>query len=336
MRQLASDTWSGLCPEALAALQAANVEHAGAYGDDDWTRKAQRLLRDFFEKDCAVFFVPTGTAANALALAALCQPHHSILCHADAHIQTDECGAPEFFAHGVKLTPLAGEHGKLEPGVLVDQIPTSPNVHGHVPRVLSLSQATEVGTVYEPAELATLCAAAHRAGLHVHVDGARFANAVVTLGATPREISWEAGVDVLCLGGTKTGVALCDAVVFFDRELARGFEYRRKQAGMLFSKMRFLAAPWAAALEEGVWLRSASHANEMARLLANKLRGVPGIRIVHPVQANGVFVDMPTPMIETLHGRGWHFYPIARCQRLMCSWDTQPEDVERFAADCRL
>jgi threonine aldolase len=334
-RQFASDTYAGLCPEALAGLHEANRGHAPSYGDDPWTARARALLRELFETECEAFFVPSGTAANALALAALCQPFHSVLCHPDAHIQTDECGAPEHAAPGIKLVPVAGRDGKLDPEAVRQAAGKRRDVHGHKPGVLSLSQATEAGTVYGVDELGALAEVARGLGLRVHLDGARFANAVATLRLPPRALTWEAGVDVLCFGGTKNGLGLADAVIFFDRELARDFEYRCKQAGHLMSKMRFVAAPWAAGLESGAWLRNATHANAMARALEEGLRGLPGMRILYPVQANAVFVEMPRACAERLHRRGWHFYSIAGGARLMCAWDTQPADVAALLQDLR-
>jgi threonine aldolase len=334
-RQFASDTYAGVCPEALAAFAEANRGHAPAYGDDPWTAGVQALLRDLFDADCAVFFVPTGTAANALALAALCRSYHSVVCHADAHVQTDECGAPEYAARGIKLVPLAGRDGKHDVDAVRQAARPHRDVHSHQPGALSLSQATEAGTVYGVEEVRALGQAAHDCGLRVHMDGARFANAVAALGATPAALTWQAGVDVLCLGGTKNGLAAGDLIVFFDRALADGFDYRRKQAGHLMAKLRFVAAPWVALLESGAWLRNARHANAMARLLEEKLRSVPGLRILYPVQANAVLVQMPAGWAEGLHARGWHFYSIAGGERLMCSWDTQPADIDALLNDLR-
>jgi threonine aldolase len=334
LRLFASDTYAGICPEALAALQEANRGHALAYGDDAWTARARDLLRAFFETDCEVFFVATGTAANALALAAVCQPYHSVLCHADAHIQTDECGAPEHAAPGIKLVPLGGKAGKLDPADVRRAAVNRRDVHSHKPGVLSLSQATEAGTVYGVEEVRALCAAARELGLRVHMDGARFANALAALRVPPAALSWQAGVDVLCFGGTKNGLAVGDVVVFFDRALAEGFDYRRKQAGHLMAKMRFVAAPWAALLESGAWLRNAERANSMARRLEQELRGLE-LYILHPVEANSVFVAIPAAWAEDLRRRGWHFYTIAGGERFMCSWDTQDADVAAFVADLR-
>jgi threonine aldolase len=332
-RQLASDTYAGICPEALAAIQGANHGHAAAYGDDRWTARAEALLRDLFETDCAVFFVPTGTAANALALAALCRPYHSVFCHADAHVQTDECGAPEYAAHSIKLVPIDGAGGKLAPGPLRAAAARRRDVHSHKPGALTLSQATEAGTLYSAEEVRALGGLARELGLRVHMDGARFANALTALRLPPKALTWEAGVDVLSFGGTKNGLAGGDALVFFDRELARDFEYRRKQAGHLVAKMRYVAAPWVALLESGAWLRNAEHANAMARRLEMALRGLAGVRLLYPVQANAVFVQLPPGGAEGLRRRGWHFYTIAGGERLMCSWDTEPADIDSLVKD---
>ncbi len=335
VRQFASDTYAGICPEALAALHEANQGHAPAYGDDSWTERATKLLRVLFETECDVFFVSTGTAANALALAALSRSYHSIFCHADAHIQTDECGAPEYAARGVKLLPLGGADGKIDPSLLRPAVAKRRDVHSHKPAVLSLSQATEAGTAYSVDEIRAFGELARELGLHVHLDGARFANALATLRVPPKRITWQAGIDVLSFGGTKNGLAAGDAIIFFNRDLAREFEYRRKQAGHLLAKMRFLAAPWVGLLESGAWLRNAEHANAMARMLARELSGLSDVRLVYPVQANAVFVQMPRPLIDELHHRGWHFYTIAGAERLMCSWDTQPSDVADFVDEIR-
>lgn len=334
-RQFASDTQAGICPEALAAWHEANQGHASAYGDDPWTARAVQHLKEFFETDCVAYFVPSGTAANALALASLCQSYHSVLCHADAHIQTDECGAPEYAAGGIKLVPFPGRDGKLDADIIRQAALGRGDVHSHKPGVLSLTQATEAGTLYSVEELRALTAAARERGLRVHLDGARFANALATLQVAPRCLTWEAGVDALSFGGSKNGLGLGEIVVFFDRRLAEGFEYRRKQAGHLLSKMRFLSAPWAVALETGVWRRNAEHANRMARHLEQALR-VLDVPIVYPVQANAVFVRLSSAWTHALHQRGWHFYTIANGERLMCSWDTQPEDIDAFVTDLRV
>jgi threonine aldolase len=337
-RHFASDNYSGICPEAWTALAEANHGHETSYGDDAWTQKAADLLRQIFETDCEVFFVFNGTAANSLSLASLCQSYHSVLCHELAHIETAECGAPEFFANGSKILLLRGQNGKISPADVEHAVRQRSDIHYPKPRVLSLTQATEVGTVYSVAELHALTDIARRLGLRVHMDGARFANAVASLGAAPKEITWQAGVDVLCFGGSKNGIALGEAVVFFNRELAAEFDYRCKQGGQLASKMRFLSAPWVGMLQDGAWLRHAAHGNAMARRLEAALRSLPGVEACFPVESNAVFAKIPPRARDGLVGRGWKFYTGVITpdeSRLMCSWDTTPEDVDTFAADLR-
>ena len=333
--QFGSDNYAGICPEAWRALEAANRGHAPGYGADDWTRAATDAVRRAFETECDVFFVFNGTAANALALAALCRNTDAIVCHALAHVNVDECGAPEFMSGGARLLPIDSPLAKLSPEVVVAKAVTPHDEHSSRPRALSLTQATELGTVYAPGEIAALCEAAHAKGMRVQMDGARFANAVAAMGCTPAETSWRAGVDVLCLGGTKNGLPMGEAILFFDRDLADEFARRRKQAGQLASKMRFVAAPWLGVLEEGAWLRHAAHANAMARRLADGLSRIREARLLAPVEANGVFVDLPKHAIDALHAKGWRFYVFVGdtgC-RLMCAWDTTAESVDRFVAD---
>src|SRR2546426_58511 len=240
-RQFASDNYAGICPEAFAALAEANHGHEVSYGSDTWTDKASNLIRDVFETKCEVFFVFNGTAANSLALASLCQSYHSILCHELAHVEVAECGAPEFFANGSKVLLLEGADGKIDPQAIERAVNKRTDIHYPKPRALSLTQATEVGTVYSLEELRALTGLARRFQLRVQMDGARFANAVVALGVTPKEITWQAGVDVLCFGGTKNGIAIGEAVGFFKPELAREFDYRCKQGGQLPAQMRVLS-----------------------------------------------------------------------------------------------
>ena len=337
MQQFASDNCAGICPEALQALLAANAGDAPGYGEDDWTRRVSDRLRALFETDCDVYFVFNGTAANSLALASLCQSYHSVICHELAHVETDECGGPEFFSNGSKLLTVRGEGGKLTPEAVLETITRRSDIHFPKPRVVTLTQATEVGTVYRPAEVAAVAELAHTHGLRVHMDGARFSNAVAALGAAPAEITWRAGVDVLCFGGTKMGLPVGEAVVFFDRKLSEDFAWRCKQAGQLASKMRFLSAPWLGLLEGGAWLRHAAHANAMAQRLAAGLAAIPGARLLFPVEANGVFVALPDAVQQGLRDRGWRFYTFiaAGGARLMCAWDTQPESVDALLADLR-
>lgn len=334
----ASDNQAGICPEAWRALEAANRGHAGGYGDDDWTRTAADLLRRTFDTDCPVYLVWNGTAANALALSAICRSTDAVVCHASAHINVDECGATEFMSGGARLLTLDLPNAKLTPDAVLARAITPHDEHASRPRALSLTQATELGTVYTRAEIEALAAAAHTKGMQVHVDGARFANAVASLGCAAADLSWRAGVDVLCLGGTKNGLPGAEAILFFDHSLADEFARRRKQAGQLASKMRFLAAPWIGVLEDGAWLRHAAHANAMARRLAAALASFPEARLLAPVEANGVFVDLPKRAIDALHARGWHFYPFVGQTgvRLMCAWDTTGDVVDRFTGDLRM
>jgi threonine aldolase len=334
-RHFASDNYAGICPEAWAAMAEANVGHAPGYGEDRWTQQAADLLRDAFETDCEVFFVFNGTSANSLALAALCQSYHSILCHETAHVETDECGAPEFFSNGTKVLTVPGAHGKLDPAGIDHMVRRRADIHYPKPRAVSVTQSTELGTVYTPDELKAIWARTKSLGLRIHMDGSRFGNAVASLGVRPKEITWQAGVDVLCFGGTKNGMAVGDAVVFFDRALAAEFDYRCKQAGQLASKMRFLAAPWVGMLRTGAWLRNAARANDMAGRLEAALRAVPGVEILQPRQANAVFVAFPPGAADALRARGWRFYDFIGSggARLMCAWDTTEEDVRAFAAD---
>ena len=332
----ASDNTAAVCPEAWAALAAANLEPAASsYGEDLWTKRVADQVRQIFETDCETFLVFNGTAANALALAHSCRPFHSVLCHERAHIETDECGAPEFFSGGSKLHRITGANGKLDLMHAADVLAHHIDVHSSKPRVLSLTQATELGTVYTPDELDAVSAFAKKHELALHMDGARFANAVASLGCTPREISWQRGVDVLVFGGTKNGAAAGELVIFFDRELAHEFDYRAKQAGQLASKMRFLAAPWAGLLTDEIWLKNARHANAMASLLAEKLRAAGLGQLAFPREANALFLHLPNEIAEQMRRRGWQFLKFVEpdIYRLMCSWATTETEIEEFVAD---
>jgi len=335
----ASDNTAGICPEALAALAEANTGRVPSYGDDALTARAKKLFADVFETKCDVFFVFNGTAANALVLAALCERHHATLCHAMSHVETDECGAPEFFTGGSKVLPIDAPNAKLRPADLAPALHRGHGVHFPKIRAVSLTQSTELGTRYRAPELRELTEWSHRHELDVHVDGARFANAAAAAGLqgeSPADLTWRAGVDVLCFGGTKNGLLGTEAVVFFNRELAREFDYRVKQSGQLASKMRFAAAQWVAVLCEGAWLRHALHANRQASALAAGLRRLGG-KLIAPVEANGVFVELPPAVVKALTARGWHFYKFVgeHGYRLMCSWETQDADIAAFLADAR-
>ena len=336
----ASDNTAGICPEAWAGIAAANTGRVLSYGDDAGTAHAKPHFSRIFETECEVFFVFNGTAANALALAALCRSHNSVICHEHSHLDVDECGAPEFFTGGAKLIALAGPQAKLDPAVVERALHRGHGVHYPKPGALSLTQSTEWGTVYAPGEIRALATLAHAHGLAVHVDGARFANAAAALrerGFSPADCTWRAGVDVLSFGGTKNGMHTTEAVVFFNRPLAREFEYRVKQGGQLASKMRFAAAQWDAMLRDGAWLKHAAHANAMAQRLAAAIRAEPTLRLIAEPEANGVFVEMPPAVYAALSARGWHFYRFIgeHGYRLMCAWDTTEQDVAAFVADLR-
>lgn len=341
----ASDNWSGAHPKIMGALQRANDGYAPSYGGDALTKRVEARFSEIFERDVAVFFVATGGAANALALSQLCPPWGMILCHEESHIQMDECGAPEFFTGGAKLLPVSGFAGKLTPDAVRAALAGFPErpPHGMPARVLSLTQATECGTVYSADEVSGLCAAAKAAGLKIHTDGARFANALAALGCAPADISWKAGVDALSFGGTKNGCLIAEAVVFFDPAAAADFMFRRKRAAQLFSKMRFIAAQFDAYFDDGLWLDTAAHANAMARMLSDGLSGVPGCKVWYPTEANEVFVSFPPGVAEKLRAGGATFYPwvtpgdpaSGTMQRLICSFATKTEEVDAFLTAVR-
>jgi threonine aldolase len=332
----ASDNCSGICPEAWEAMEKANTGFVASYGDDAWTKEAADAIRDLFGSDCEMFFTFTGTAANSLAIASLCQSYHSVICHTFAHVETDECGGPEFFTHGTKVLLAGGAHGKLDPEAVEKLVTARDDLHFPKPRVLSLTQSTELGTVYTVDELETLRGVAKRHGLKVHMDGARLANAAEFLGVSPAELTWKRGVDVLSLGGVKDGLMMGEAVVFFDHALAAEFEFRCKQAGQLASKMRFIAAGWAGMLRSGAWSRNAEHANACAKTLEAELKKI-GIGTVSPVEANAVFAKFTPETVQALRAKGWHFYGFIGTggSRLMCSWATTPGTVEAFVADVK-
>jgi threonine aldolase len=333
----ASDNTAAICPPAWAALAEANADTEVSYGDDKWTRRVVDQVREIFETDCEVFLVFNGTAANALALAHLCRSFHAVICHEYAHSQTDECGAPEFFSGGAKLLPTPGANGKLDLKNIERKLLRHQDVHSPKPRVISLTQATEFGTLYQREEIERIAEFARTHSLLVHMDGARFANAVAALDCAPKAITWQAGVDVLCFGGTKNGTAAGELVVFFKKELAHEFDYRAKQAGQLASKMRFLAAPWAGMLAEGAWIENARHANQCAKLLAEKLSAVLGRGPAFPCEASAVFYRMPNPLVRRLQERGWRFYKFIEpdVYRLMCSWSVTQNDIDDFVGDVK-
>ncbi|MFE0756309.1 threonine aldolase family protein [Inquilinus sp. NPDC058860] len=302
---LASDNVAGAAPEILAAIARAAGGRVPSYGGDEITARLQDRLSELFERRVAAFPVPTGTAANALALATFTPPYGAVLCHREAHVAVDECGAPEFYTHGAKLLLADGAHGKLTPATLAAAVPEwRGDVHRSQPAMLSLSQATESGTVYSPAEVGALAETARGHGLAVHMDGSRFANALASQNCSPAELTWKSGIDVLSFGGTKNGCVMAEAVVFFDPDKAADFAFRRKRAGHLLSKMRFVSAQLEAYLADGLWLRLARNANARARQLAEGLQALPGVALEHPVEANEVFVRLPAALAEGLKRQG--------------------------------
>jgi threonine aldolase len=333
--EFASDNVAPICPEAWAALQEANENYAPSYGEDRWTARVCDRVREIFEIDCDVYFVFTGTAANALSLAQLCKSFQSVICHQHSHMQTDECGAPEFFTGGSKLLLVGGADGKIDAGQVKALLARLNEFHSHKPGAISIAQATEFGTVYTRDEITSIGDVARTHQLFLHMDGARFANAIASLKCAPKAITWEAGVDVLCFGGTKNGAAVGELLIFFDKKMSREFDYRPKQAGQLGSKMRFLAAPWLGLLSEDAWLSNAQHGNRAARELASRLQKEAGIESVFPVEANAVFVSMDERLATGLHARGWRFYKFIEpdVYRLMCSWSTTEEEISSLLAD---
>jgi threonine aldolase len=333
-QQFASDNYSGICPEAWSAMEAANQGHVAAYGDDRWTVIASDAFRRVFETECEVFFAFNGTAANSLSLASLCQSYHGVICCDSAHVETDECGAPEFFSNGSKLLVAHSEDGKLSPASIHELATKRQDIHYPKPRAVTITQSTETGRVYAVDELQAISFACRAHGLRLHMDGARFANACAGLGCSPAELSWKSGVDVLCFGGTKNGMAVGEAILFFDKDLAQDFDYRCKQAGQLASKMRFLSAPWVGMLKTGAWLRNAAHANECARYFATRIEHLPNVQIVSPVDANAVFISTSEASLESLRQRGWKFYTfIGGSARFMFSWDTKIERINMLCQD---
>ena len=331
----ASDNGAPCPPQVMAAVMAANEGPAMPYGNDPVTARAAAQVREVLEApEATVHFVATGTAANALALATLCPPWGAVFCHDFAHVQQDECGAPEFFS-GAKLLTVPGDHGRMDPAALDAAIRGQGVrvVHSVQPGAVTLTNVSEAGTVLDPDATAALVRVAHAHGLPVHLDGARFANAVAATGATPAELTWKAGVDALSFGGTKGGLMGAEAVVFFDPARAWEFELRRKRGGHLFSKNRYLAGQFSGWLDGGLWLTLAAQANAMAARLAAGLVALPGTALVHPVQANIVFATLPQAMHDRLKAAGARYYDMGGGKaRLVASWATTPAEVDAFLA----
>jgi len=336
MKGFASDNYAGAHPQVLAAIADANDEHAAPYGADPWTARAEELLARHFGEQARSYLVFNGSAANVLCLRALCRPWESVVCAAQAHINVDEGGAAEAIA-GIKLQAVPTIDAKLTPEHVEAQLARTGDEHAVQPRVVSVTQSTELGTRYTPDELHALAHLAHERGLLLHVDGARLANAAVSLECSLRAITTDVGVDAVSFGGTKNGLLGGEAVVFLEPALADGFQYLRKQTLQLASKGRFLAAQFIALLEGDLWQRNAAHANAMAARLAGALAGVPGVRLTQPVQANALFAVLAAGVTERLQ-RDWPFYTWDAATgevRLVCSWDTTSDEVDAFAADAR-
>ena len=327
-----SDNTASACPEILAALQSANHGLTRPYGEDEWTERLDRTFSAFFGREVRAFAVGTGTAANALSLATVSPPYGAIFAHQKAHIATDECGAPGFFTGGAQLMLLPGDHGRIAPQTFAAALAAPQDVHTVQPAVVSLTQPTESGTVYPAAELAQIASAAHARGLKVHMDGARFANAVAFLGCHPADITWRVGIDVLSFGATKNGALGAEAVVFFDTGLVRDFELRRKRAGQLFSKSRYLAAQLLAYIDSGVWRRNAERTNRQAREIGR----AAGTALLHPVEANEVFLALGIERRQALRAAGFEFYDSgvesAGEARFVVSWDQPADDVPALCA----
>ncbi|MBZ5719123.1 MAG: low specificity L-threonine aldolase [Acidobacteriia bacterium] len=331
-RSFASDNNAGIHPEVLQAIAAANHGHTVGYGDDAYTASAVRKFEEHFGPGIEVFFVFNGTAANVLSLRALTESYHAVICTEIAHIYTDECGAPEKFT-GSKLIPLPATEGKLTVETVRHAYHGIGDEHHVQPRVISITQATETGTLYKPDEIQALAGFAHDHEMFLHVDGARIANAAVSLGQTLPQATRDLGVDVLSFGGTKNGVMGGEAIVFFDQKLSRNFKYHRKQGMQLASKMRFISCQFEALLSNGLWQKSAQHANRMAQLLKEEISKIPQVKIIYPVEANGIFVQIPHSAIAKLQER-YFFYVWNEEEsvvRWMCSFDTTEDDVRQFS-----
>lgn len=333
MRAFASDNWAGTHPQVMEAMLKANSGHQAAYGDDEYTQKAKSLFKDLFGPDASVYFVFNGTGANIIALDNLSHSFNSVICSEHAHIHVDECGALEKHT-GVKLIALPSSDGKLYPKDIKDYVKADRYPHQSVPAIISITQSTELGTVYSIEELKELAALAHDNGLYLHVDGARIANAAVSLGVDFKTMITDTGVDVLSFGGTKNGLMFGEAVVFLKPELDKYAELYRKQGMHLASKMRFVAAQFIALFEDDLWKKNALHSNHMAQILATKLSKIPEIQITQKVQSNGVWAIIPKAIAEKMQEAGF-FYPWEERKseyRIMCSWDTTTDDIDQMIA----
>ena len=335
MRSFMSDNVTPACPDVMRAIIEANDNDAASYGDDPWSAKLEADLSEVFETDVAVFPVVTGTIANALAVSAMTPGYGKIYCHEFAHINIDECAAPELFTGGAKLAPLSGNDGKLDSSQLADAIDGSGNVHQAQPSVVSITQACETGTVYELDEIAAIAEVTHSHDMQLHMDGARFANALVALNANPAEMTWKSGIDVLSFGGTKNGCLAAEAILFFNPDSARSMPYLHKRSGQLLSKMRFVTAQLSAYLKNDLWLDNARNANAMAARLSEGLAALPGLELAYPTRSNEVFVRMPKRLVEQLRQDGISTNDgelDGSAVRFVAAWNTSTDDVDSFVA----
>ena len=329
----ASDNVTGACPEVMDAVVAANSGIATSYGDDEWSSRLQTKLSEIFETDVEVFLAVSGTASNALALSALAPVFGKIYCHELSHINTDECGAPELFTGGAKLIPMRSSNGRIKANELAETIRGSGNVHVTQPSVVSITQSCETGTVYQLDEIKAISKIARKHKMSVHMDGARFANALASLDVSPAEMTWKSGVDVLTLGGTKNGCLAAEAIIFFKSDMVGNFPYLHKRSGQLLSKMRFISSQLEAYVTDDLWIRNAQHSNSMAKILSEGLNAFSNIELAYPTQSNEVFVNLPRELIDYLNNAGYDINEEeldGKAVRFVTAWNSELKDVDRL------
>ena len=329
----ASDNVTGACPEVMDAVVAANSGIATSYGDDEWSSRLQTKLSEIFETDVEVFLAVSGTASNALALSSLAPVFGKIYCHELSHINTDECGAPEFFTGGAKLIPMRSSNGRIKANELSETIRGSGNVHVTQPSVVSITQSCETGTVYQLDEIKAISKIARKHKMSVHMDGARFANALASLDVSPAEMTWKSGVDVLTLGGTKNGCLAAEAIIFFKPDMVGNFPYLHKRSGQLLSKMRFISSQLEAYVTDDLWIRNAQHSNSMAKILSEGLNAFSNIELAYPTQSNEVFVNLPRELIDYLNNAGYDINEEeldGKAVRFVTAWNSELKDVDRL------
>ena len=329
----ASDNVTSACPEVMDSLIEANSGIAGSYGDDEWSLILKTKLSKVFETEVEVYLAVTGTASNALALSALAPVYGKIYCHELSHINTDECGAPELFTGGAKLNPIRSNNGRIIASELDEIVRGSGNVHVTQPAVVSITQSCETGTVYPLKEIQEISKIAHKHKMSVHMDGARFANALVSLDVSPAEMTWKSGVDVLTLGGTKNGCLAAEAIIFFRPEMVGNFPFLHKRSGQLLSKMRFISSQMNAYVSNDVWIKNAKHANAMAKILSEGLNRFSNIELAYPTQSNEIFVNLPRDVIDYLNNSGYDVNEEeldGKAVRFVTAWDTKLEDINNL------